>query len=280
MFDWRLMLLLTAVCIPGIVAAVPKTIQALERKLERLRESRRSTEGRQLPSNTVIVILQIAQSVVLLLGVSALGIVLSPKTGLGAPFFEALTSGGGAVEALKMQVLPALGAGAAGAVLFLLLYYLVFRRIMDAESVAAMEGLRGRVGLAGRILYGGVVEEVITRWGVMNLVVWLLSLAFGAPTPAALWIGLFLTGLLFGAGHLPAYLQVGCRKTPAVFAAMFTLNLWGAVIFGWLYMRYGLAAAMIAHALFHLMWYPLDLAFARGRAAGRSAAPPTPSYGS
>jgi len=278
MFDWKLMLLLTAVCIPGIVAAVPKTIQALESKLERLRESQRSSGGRKLPSNGVIAALQTLQSVVLLVGVSALGIFLSRRTGLGAPFFEALVSGSGAGAALESQLLPALGAGAAGAVLFLLLYYLVFRRVMDETSLGAMEGLRTRIGLAGRMLYGGVVEEVITRWGVMNLVVWLLSLAFGAVTPGALWTGLLITGVVFGAGHLPAYLQAGCRKTPAFLAAMFTLNLWGAVVFGWLYMRCGLLAAMIAHAVFHLMWYPLDLAFARRKPKpGRAADPPVPN---
>jgi membrane protease YdiL (CAAX protease family) len=254
MFDWRLMLLLVAVCLPGIGLAIPRSLQVMEKKLAQLR-----SEGRKIPPDGVIVALQAAQSVLLVLGVSALGIFLSRSTGLGAPFFSALITGSGVGETLESQVLAALGAGAGGATVFLLLYYLVFRRILDDETVSSMEALRSRLGLAGRMLYGGIVEELLIRWGLMNLLVWLFARIFGEITTGVMWAALITSGLLFGAGHLPAYLQAGCRKTPAFYTSMFALNLWGSVIFGWLFMRYGLLAAMIAHAVFHLMWYPLDI---------------------
>jgi len=31
----------------------------------------------------------------------------------------------------------------------------------------------------------------------------------------------------------------------------------------WLYWHYGLASAMIGHALFHLVWWPVDVRMAR-----------------
>jgi membrane protease YdiL (CAAX protease family) len=260
MFDWRLMLILAAVCIPGIGLAIPRSLQAMGKKLMQLRQ-----EGKRIPSDTTIVVLQAAQSVILVFGISALGVFFSSRTGLGAPFFKAIAAGNGAWNALKSQLLPALGTGAAGAAVFLLLYYLLFRRIMDDKTVAAMEALRNRIGLAGRMLYGGVVEELLIRWGLMNLLIWVLALIFGGITTGVLWGGLLVAGLLFGAGHLPAYVQAGCCKTPALYATMFTLNLLGSVVFGWLFMRYGLLAAMIAHALFHLLWYPLDAVFGGSR---------------
>ncbi len=68
-----------------------------------------------------------------------------------------------------------------------------------------------------------------------------------------------VSGILFGLGHAPGYLAAGCRKTPALFATMISLNLWGSLIFGWLFWRYGLLVAMVAHSLFHLVWLPFDL---------------------
>jgi hypothetical protein len=40
---------------------------------------------------------------------------------------------------------------------------------------------------------------------------------------------------------------------------MIFLDLWAGTIFAWLYWHYGLAAAMIAHATFHLVWWPVDV---------------------
>jgi hypothetical protein len=36
------------------------------------------------------------------------------------------------------------------------------------------------------------------------------------------------------------------------------LNLWASLIFGWLFWQYGLLSAMLAHMLFHLVWYPFE----------------------
>ena len=36
------------------------------------------------------------------------------------------------------------------------------------------------------------------------------------------------------------------------------LNLVVALIFGWLFWHHGLLAAIVAHALVHAMWYPLE----------------------
>ena len=42
-----------------------------------------------------------------------------------------------------------------------------------------------------------------------------------------------------------------------VAAALF-LNLWVSLLCGWLFWQVGLLSAMLAHMLFHLIWYPFD----------------------
>jgi membrane protease YdiL (CAAX protease family) len=95
----------------------------------------------------------------------------------------------------------------------------------------------------------------------MSLFVWLGSLAFGQPGPAVVWGAILISGVLFGLGHAPSYLAAGCHKTVAFFCSMIALNLWASLIFGWLFWQYGLMAAMVAHMLFHLVWWPFDLCF-------------------
>jgi hypothetical protein len=71
------------------------------------------------------------------------------------------------------------------------------------------------------------------------------------------------SGLLFGIGHLPGYITAGCVPTPTFLALMLFLNLWATVVCGWLLWEHGLLAAMIAHMLYHLVWYPFDVRFYR-----------------
>jgi membrane protease YdiL (CAAX protease family) len=93
----------------------------------------------------------------------------------------------------------------------------------------------------------------------MTFFAWLGSLLVGGPTPGVIWTVIVVSGALFGLGHLPSYRLAGCQVTPMLLALTIVLNLWAALICGWLFWRYGLLAAMIAHVLYHLVWLPFDL---------------------
>ena len=87
----------------------------------------------------------------------------------------------------------------------------------------------------------------------------------GRPSAGVMWAAILLSGVLFGLGHAPGHIAAGCRPTPIFFAAILFLNLWAGTIFAWLYWHYGLEAAMIGHALFHLLWWPVDVSLYRHR---------------
>lgn len=262
MFDWALFACLVIVCIPGILVTVSGALKVME---GRIRES--LPEGREPPPRAVLILASSIQSLVLIAIAAAVGTLLAPRVGLGAPFFEALASGQPLWPAAAPMLVPSLVVGIAGALLFVAAYYWLFRPRLDEPTVLAMEGLRNGLGIWGRLLYGGIAEEVLTRWGLMTLLVWLGSLlvpsasADGSAAPAIVWIAIVVSGILFGLGHAPGYLAAGCRKTPAFFAMMLCLNLWASLIFGWLYWQHGLLAAMLGHMLFHLVWWPFDVRF-------------------
>lgn len=263
MFDWAVFAVLVAICIPGLVITAPRLIEALQTTIEaNLRP------GQKLPSQPVLAGLSILQNVVIVTIAAAIGTALAHRGGLGAPFFGALVAREPLWPALTPQLVPMLVVGTGGSLLFLAVYYWIVRPRLDENTVRRSEYLRSKLGVWGRLLYGGIVEEVIVRWGLMSLLVWAGALLFGASTPRVVWMAIVITGILFGLGHLPSHFAVGCRKTPMFIASVIGLNLWVSLIFGWLFWRYGLLAAILVHMLFHLIWLPLDFRYVHRQGAG------------
>jgi hypothetical protein len=254
MFDWTLFACLVLVCVPGILVTVPGTIKTMEKLA-----SDQLHEGRALPPRPVLILASTVQTLVIIAIPAAVGTALAPTVGLHAPAFEALKGGQPLWPAIQPQLFPSLVVGVAGGLVFVAAYYGLFRPRLDAHTVQAWEGLRDGIGIWGRVLYGGIAEEVLARWGLMTLFAWLGALVVGGPTPAVMWTAIVIAGVLFGLGHAPSYLAAGCKKSPTFFAAMISLNLWASLIFGWLFWQYGLLAAMLGHALFHVVWWPFDL---------------------
>jgi hypothetical protein len=254
MFNWGLFAVLVLVCVPGVLVSLPGTLAAIETVARN-----RLPEGQAMPPRAVALIAAVAQTLVLVAIASAAGTALAPRVALGAPFFEALAAGEPWWPALGPQLLPAFSLAIPGALIFVAAYYGFFRPRLDTETALAIDGLRNQIGIWGRVLYGGVVEEVLIRWGLMTVFVWLGVLLVGDPAPGGVWVAILLSGILFGLGHAPSYLAAGSRPTPVFFATMIFLNLWAGTIFAWLYWQVGLAAAMIAHVLFHLVWWPFDM---------------------
>jgi membrane protease YdiL (CAAX protease family) len=88
----------------------------------------------------------------------------------------------------------------------------------------------------------------------MTLLVWVGWRFAGRPsTPSrgTVWAAIVVAAVVFGLGHLPA---VGATTalTPVLVAQVVFLNSVGGVVFGWVYWRYSLEAAMVAHAAAHI----------------------------
>jgi hypothetical protein len=253
MFDWTLFAILLLICVPGILVSLPQLV----RQLNQLTADK-LPPGKEPPPTSVLIVAGSVQYLLLAAGAAAVGVLLAPRVGLSAPFFAALAAGEWAWTAVTGQFVPALLAGGCGALLFVAAYYGFFRPRLEPQTVSASESLRREMGMASRLLYGGVFEEVLTRWGLMTLLVWLGSLLVGEVTAVLVWAAIILSGVIFGLLHLPSYVMAGSRATPFFVAYMVVMNLWASLIFGWLFWQYGLLAAILAHMLFHLVWWPFD----------------------
>jgi CAAX prenyl protease-like protein len=254
MFDYKLALVIFVFAIPGLCLTIPRFLRKLSGTV-----SAKLPADKKLPPLPVLVVVQIAQSLLLVGGFAFLGAFLAPRAGLSAPFFSAIAHGENIAGSLP-EPAPVLLISFAGSAIFIVMYYLGFQRWLERKSALAMDELRNEIGIVSRLLYGGIVEEVIARWGVMSLFVWLFNFVPFLTGSAAIWVSIVVSGLLFGLGHTPSYLAAGCQKSVAFFTAEFVLNVWASLFFGYLFWKYGLLAAMVSHMIYHLVWYPIDLA--------------------
>ena len=200
----------------------------------------------------LIILASVFQSAVILALAVWGGTALAPALGLRAPAFEAAAAARPIMAALRPQILPGLIAGvAAGLLLFLSLR-------LSPEPVAGLQG-PFTPPLYARVLYGGITEEVLLRWGLMTAFTWLawrfIQGKHGAVRPGLVWLALVASALLFGVGHLPVASYLIGSLTAAVVLFVVGVNTAFGLLFGWLFWRRGLESAMIAHAVTHLVSY-------------------------
>ena len=106
------------------------------------------------------------------------------------------------------------------------------------------------------VTYGAVIEEVMLRLFMMSLIAFLLHKLFEKDkekaSVAVLISANVISALLFAAGHLPVN-NILFGLAPVIVFRCFLLNGCFGLLFGWLYRKYGLQYAMIAHGGCHVV---------------------------
>ena len=190
----------------------------------------------------------LVQPLALTLVAIAVGLWAAPRAGLDAPAVRAWAHGGPIAPILRAQ-LPAAAIGGALVALVLILYQAA---VAPVFAVAETKVADLEPPLVTKLLYGGVAEELQLRWGLMSLLA-LLALRVAGTGNGPMWAANVLTAMAFAAGHLPLlFLLVGEPGLPLL-AAVLGGNFVAGLVFGHLYWRHGLEAAMMAHALAHLL---------------------------
>lgn len=196
-------------------------------------------------NDVLLGVISALQSAAYGLALGVTGILLGKKTGMWKDE-RTITR-----KPLLAAVAVALVGGLAMIVLDIFWFGRYSQVIMD--SYAAKPSL---VFLLGAVIYGGIIEEVMLRLFMMSLVAFLLHKLFWrkqTQTPvAALVMANIVSALLFAAAHLPATAML-MGLTPMILLRCFLLNGGIGLLFGWLYRKYGLRYAMIAHAGCHLV---------------------------
>lgn len=187
------------------------------------------------------------QTGVLLVVALAVGQYFGRPVGLGTPLLDDLLSGVPVGDRVRSMALLAIPAGVAVGVA-LIVVDLLLAIAVGSLAVAGLPPLWTRF-LA--IFYGGVFEELLLRFGLMTVLVWTVwkvaRTPQGEPNRVGVWAAIVVSSILFGLGHLPIAVASGLPIDAFTVGRSLLLNGIAGIVFGWLYWRRGLEAAMLAH---------------------------------
>ena len=106
------------------------------------------------------------------------------------------------------------------------------------------------------VTYGAVIEEVMLRLFFLSFVAFVLQKIFEKrsefPSTKLLMIANVISAVLFAAGHLP-FTLLAIGSSPLIIFRCFLLNGGLGLAFGYLYRKFGLRYAMIAHGGCHIV---------------------------
>lgn len=195
--------------------------------------------------------LLLVQPAILTVAAVAVGQALAPKVGLGAPLVDAWLQGCSLQAVRRRQVPPALLVGLAVGLLMIAYAQVILPSVTDAATLAKMTAFT--LPLPTRIFYGGITEELLTRWGLMSFFAWALWRlgGKGKVRPAILWAAIVIAAALFAAGHMPFLFAMTVQPQASLVITILLANPVPGLLFGWLFWRRGLEAAMLAHAFAH-----------------------------
>ena len=186
------------------------------------------------------------QPAVLLVAAAIVGDRLTRTTHLNAPFIS-----GTREVPLRSAVIGALVGGVVVGVILTTYNWIT----TEVASVTLVTGTS--LSLITGVLYGGLTEEILIRWGLMGLTLWALmklrrrSNDQGPSTPI-IATAIAITSVTFAALHFPALFAL-TDPSITVLVASFTANVLAGIVFGALFAARGLETAMGAHAGAHLI---------------------------
>jgi len=236
--NFRLVLALWLAGMPGVIAVTLQVIPVF-------------IQDQPLPVPAWVVQTASALQSSVMLAVAAIcGTLLAPRLGLDAPVFGAIAGGRPSSGAMRAALRPGLLGGVVGA---LMLWG--FGHFAPTELVALQN--RFVMPAATRLLYGGITEEILIRWGLMSTLAWacwrIAQRGSGTPSRAVFWFAILCSALLFGVGHLPAAIGLMGHLAADVAVYVVIANAGFGVLAGWLFWRFGLEAAIVAHVMTHTL---------------------------
>ncbi|WP_158886137.1 CPBP family glutamic-type intramembrane protease [Rhodanobacter sp. L36] len=227
----KIALLLGAAAMLATLALMPYLVAMMSQKLAHI----------PVPLSVVIAA-QTAQTAVLCWLVGWLGLYLGSSYGLDAPWLRSRIERRSSSMHSRWAWTIFLGFIAGAIVLGLSL---------SGSSEMPQHG-RQALANAGRgflaSFYGGIVEETEFRLGLISVLVWLIARCNGRIATSWMFVvAIILAALLFGAGHLPAAFASGMAHATWPVLRIILLNALVGSVFGWLFWKYGLEHAMVAH---------------------------------
>ncbi|MEZ4722898.1 MAG: CPBP family intramembrane glutamic endopeptidase [Flavobacteriales bacterium] len=218
-------------------------------------EDVRSVLEAQFSPTAIKFITLINPTIILIIALVA-GILLYEKAGLEVPLLERMLG-------IRISSTPPLDIAKFGAIggfvagLLITIIAMVFEPMLPQEFLELGDNVKPSI--AARFLYGGVTEELLMRFGLMTFLIWIGKLVFEGDKTSVYWLGISVSAVIFALGHFPLAFQAVGNPSALLLSYIILGNTIGGLIFGWLYWKKGLEAAILAHMLAHVVMVLAEL---------------------
>lgn len=239
--NWSLVIFIFLLAMPGILIAIPRLINLVLPHNSDFFKNRLSRFA-------------IGQNLLMVFLMSFAGSVLSPHTGFSAQPLAAFLQGHFEINTITEWILPVFILVMGGLIGFLILYYGAIARFLDKTSFSVMNKIRQALKPSGSLFYSGIVDEIISRWGLLNVLVFFALLLTYQLNEFVVWTAFFISAFLVTIGQFPVYLAAGCIPSRRFMYSLLVLNLWQTFLFGWIFWNYGLIGSLFGHVLFQAGW--------------------------
>ena len=182
----------------------------------------------------------------------ALGLWLGNKVGLGAPVVKGLAlREPGTLDRIRSILLPGLIWGLVAGILITVLSPvagMLWPELMENETAKELGQIASWKGALVSVS-AGVIEEIQFRFGLMTLLAWFGMKLMRRQTPGTtiICVANVLAVVPFGLLHLTNVAGMGVPITLGAVLMVVLLNGVAGVIFGVLYWRRGIEAAILGH---------------------------------
>ena len=219
---------------------------------------RMAVDASQFPPNIILIIISTIQPTILIALAIWGGLTLAER--MGVNITPILTS---ARDQTISLLATGLGLGFIAGLVMLVAHQWIFLPLTGIP-VNATANYPLWLAMTSALLYGGIVEELLMRLGLMTFLLWIGTKIQGGnalrPGRRTFWIVNIIVTLIFGLLHVvsaPVLLDVVI--TPMVIIQAIVLNS-VALLFGWLYWHKGLETVIAAHMGVHLSYTFIALA--------------------
>ena len=236
--NWKFLVFTIIVCIIGAYYATLYSLEYLDPSVVE--------EGiKKLGSRELLIIFSVVQVSIYSIILGGIGIILANKVGLWKKFYYDKKG------IIKVIIISIIGG---------LLLSIIDRFVFGSLIEPVLHSFDHKPTINYIIMcftYGGVFEEVLMRLFLMTLFSWIIAKLFykkEKEVPVKVFmIANIISALLFAAGHLPSTNMLFGYLDGLVILRCFLLNGAFGLAFGFLYQKFGIGYAMLAHFGCHLI---------------------------
>ena len=241
-FPWKYAIALGLASIAGSVLLVPFSADLLKQV--------KNQPQFVLDLMPVIMVIEVGIEGVFSIAMIALGLGLGRSLGLVWPPLDGWDDTTDRAKRMRSALVVATASGILLAGIFVVQAQLMEGAAMGQVDIKLPPWWSCLIASVG----AGVREEVWLRLGLMTFFAWVVTKIARRDTPGAgaIWFANVLASLVFGAIHLPQAFQL-IGGSAAIVAFVMIGNGIPGVVFGWLFWRKGLIAAMVSHTVFDIL---------------------------